>query len=237
MFRTTFLFAFLFSFCNLSAQSFVSTVETITTNTSSTVNSENDAAAIPLKDVSKFIGRNVTVCGRVYSAKLLKNIVGKPTLMNLGGDNANERIEVRIHFSDLVKLEDRPEKLFVDKELCITGTISNDHGFNEITLNAINQQKLIELAKQTLPTEHKNTYAKNPLVSNAYLFAAPDLNEPIITHLKQGSIVVPQYFTGKWAYVKVIERLGVLQQPEGLYGFILSHSLPLQKNKSSLFNW
>jgi len=97
---------------------------------------------ILLKEASKHIGETVTLCGKVYQASLLSNVVNKPTLMNMGGSTPNERVEVRINFEDRANFSFNPEVLFLHKNICFTGTISNKHGYTEIVVTKENALKL-----------------------------------------------------------------------------------------------
>jgi hypothetical protein len=212
------------------------------TNTEKSANNEAAASSggsasstasikhIGLSEVTSNIGQTVTVCGQVYDARLLKNIAGKPTLMNLGGDYANERVEIRIRFAQLANFDYNPEKIFLHKNVCIIGTITNEHGFAEIAIDTFNASRLIrEAMNEEADTVKHNTRGKLKLVTNAYLLAGSSLKEPIITHLKQGSVVIPEYSTHGWTYAKVVEKKDAAEQPVWMYGFIRNQALGLTK--------
>ncbi|WP_207493707.1 hypothetical protein [Aridibaculum aurantiacum] len=190
----------------------------------------NNINTISLVDVPKHMGETVTVCGKVYQAKLLNHVKGKPTLMNLGGAYANERVEIRINFNQLAHFNYDVENLFLQKNVCITGTLSNKHGFNEISVDTFSLHKMINeaLAEQV-------TIAKTPaimrlrLLDKAYLLAGPGWDEPIVTHLKAGSVVIPEYTINGWSYVKVAEKADTGEKPLWMYGFIKSSVAGLSK--------
>jgi hypothetical protein len=219
--------AFAQSLVNNTKKQLASNEESVSASNSS---KSTKASLVSLSEVSKNIGNTVTVCGKVYSARLLKNVIGQPTLMNLGGEYANEKIEVRINFSDLPKFDYKPEKLFLHKHVCITGTITDEHGFAEIRIDTINARKLINEALNTELDTTKSKVQKLRLLSNAYLLAGDDLDEPIITHLKAGSVVIPEYSTKGYTYVKVIEKAGTGEQPQWMCGFIRNQAIGFTRN-------
>jgi hypothetical protein len=184
---------------------------------------------ISLSEVAANVGKTVTVCGKVYDARLLKNVIGQPTLMNLGGDFANERVELRIRFEKLANFDYNPSKLFLHKNICITGTITNNFGFAEIAIDTMNARRLI---REAIADHQDSTDGKNKklrLIGPAYLFAGPSLNEPIITHLKVGSIIIPEYSEGGWSYVRIIQKSGTGEHPDWLYGFVRNQALGMNR--------
>jgi hypothetical protein len=185
---------------------------------------------VQLTDVANNLGQKVSVCGKVYEAKLLRDVVGRPTLMNLGGEYGNERIEVRIKFNELAKFDYKPEKIFLHKNVCITGTISSPEGFLEMSLDSTSTRMLLYNALNTEEDTTKHATARKlKMPGKAYLFAGPDLDANIITHLKAGSVVIPEYSTHGWTYAKIVEKAGENEQPEWLYGFIRNQALGLNR--------
>jgi hypothetical protein len=181
----------------------------------------NIANAIPLPSVSQHVGETVTLCGKVYQASLLQNVIGKPTLMNMGGSNANERVEVRINFEDRAAFSFNPEVLFLNKNICFTGTITDVHGYTEIIVSRNNALKLFQEAAVTKPepvtqqaanvvTSGETIVTRRPdtlrLVKQAYILTGPKWNEQVIAHLKEGSEIMVDYIESGWSYVRVINN-------------------------------
>jgi hypothetical protein len=202
------------------------------------------AKSISFLEVTRHVGEAVTVCGKVYNARLLVNEISKPTLLNVGEDNQPERFAIRIRFESEEEFEYQPEKLFANKNLCFTGTITNDRGFAEIKIDSVNTQKLLREAlsiaatndssssKNDIPDGYgdpENKYVK--LTHNAYLLAGSNWNETIITHLKAGSTVLVDYKRGDWCYVKVIKTLEHSKDNSWLYGFVNKRALDLATQK------
>jgi hypothetical protein len=185
---------------------------------------------VHLATIENHIGDTITFCGKVITAQLLKKEPGKPILMTLQGELEDIKEEIRVRFKDLSRLTNRPQKLFGNKKLCFTGIMAKKDNNFELVMDTSIQYKFFQLASETqhLPTKPK-TMVKQPLQTNAYLLAGPDLSEPIITHLKKGSIVIPFHFEGSWAYVQVIEKAGSNEKPVALNGFIRAHALGLKR--------
>jgi len=73
---------------------------------------------ISIKDISKHIGENVTICDSVYSTRALANL----TLINLGAEFPKQLLTLVIYKADLDKFKE-PEKAFLNKKVCITGKL------------------------------------------------------------------------------------------------------------------
>lgn len=201
---------------------------------------------IPLSDVSKHVGEVVNVCGKVYGASLLENVKNKPTLMNLGGTSANERIELRIRFEDRKNFSYNPEALFLNRNVCLTGKITKEHGYAEMLMDKVNSTKLLNeaialshdtslhLAVAPAETTAKKTNRIIKTFTNAYLLTGPSLNESIITWLKAGSTVLVDYSQKGWSYVKVVENTSNPANKPWLYGFVRNQALGLSRRKRLL---
>lgn len=80
------------------------------------------------KDVAQYIGKNVTICDSVYSAKALDKL----TLINLSGAYPKELITVVINKEDIVKFPSEPSSMFMGNKICVTGIISDYKGKKQI---------------------------------------------------------------------------------------------------------
>lgn len=79
--------------------------------------------SIKLEDINQHIGDSVTVCGKVYSARYMENARNKPTFLNMGAAYPNQALTVVIWADVRKQFEDKPEVLFANKEICITGKL------------------------------------------------------------------------------------------------------------------
>lgn len=73
---------------------------------------------ISIKEVSKHIGEEVTICDSVYTTRALANL----TLINLGAEFPKQLLTVVIYKADLTKFKE-PEKTYLNKKICITGKL------------------------------------------------------------------------------------------------------------------
>ncbi|CAH0129432.1 hypothetical protein SRABI27_03576 [Pedobacter sp. Bi27] len=80
------------------------------------------------KDAAQHIGKNVTICDSVYSAKALDKLI----LINLGGAYPKELITVVINKEDERKFPSEPSSMFMGNKICVTGIISEYKGKKQI---------------------------------------------------------------------------------------------------------
>lgn len=72
------------------------------------------------KDVANYVGKEVTVCDSVYSARAMDNL----SLMNLGGKFPKEIMTVVVFKADRDKFDEEPVNLFEHKRICVTGKLT-----------------------------------------------------------------------------------------------------------------
>ncbi len=75
---------------------------------------------VSVKDVVNHVGKEVTLCDSVYSARSLENL----SLLNLGGKFPKEVITVVVFKADKAKFEKDPVALFENKRICVTGKVT-----------------------------------------------------------------------------------------------------------------
>lgn len=82
------------------------------------------------KDAAQYIGKNVTICDSVYSAKALDKL----TLINLGGAYPKELLTVVINKEDQAKFPSEPSSMFMGNKICVTGIVSEFKGKKQIVV-------------------------------------------------------------------------------------------------------
>jgi len=87
---------------------------------------------IDVKDAAKHVGETLTVCGKVFSTKLIES--SNMTFLDLGGFHPNQLLTVVIKGEDKSKFTGKPEDDFKGKAVCVTGTIIDYKGKPEIVL-------------------------------------------------------------------------------------------------------
>jgi len=67
-----------------------------------------------------YVGKEVTLCDSVYSARAMDNI----SLLNIGGKFPKEVITMVVFKSDRVKFKKEPVELYGNKRICVTGKVT-----------------------------------------------------------------------------------------------------------------
>ena len=88
---------------------------------------------INVEDVSKHVGDSVTVCTKVFGTKFFEK--SQMTLLNLGAAYPGSPLTVVIFGKDLPNFKVAPEKIYADKEICVTGVIKEFKGKIEIIVS------------------------------------------------------------------------------------------------------
>jgi DNA/RNA endonuclease YhcR with UshA esterase domain len=84
------------------------------------------------KDIAKHIGEHVTVCDKVYTARL--NEGSNITLLNLGGNYPNQTVTIMIKGEDRSKFKEQPEVYYKGRTVCVSGTVIEYKGKPEIVV-------------------------------------------------------------------------------------------------------
>ncbi|MGE6220697.1 hypothetical protein ACQKCH_12790 [Nubsella zeaxanthinifaciens] len=95
---------------------------------------------ISIKDAVNHVGKQVTICDSVYSARAMDNL----SLMNLGGKFPKELLTVVVFKADRAKFEKEPVEIFEHQRICITGTVTL---YKEKLQIVVNDPKQLKLAK------------------------------------------------------------------------------------------
>ncbi|MDR3570104.1 MAG: hypothetical protein P4L43_18930 [Syntrophobacteraceae bacterium] len=96
------------------------------------------AQGIAPEEAGKYIGKQQTVCGKVFKAFYATRAKGEPTLLDLGRSHL---FTVLIWGEDRNKFEKPPETLYGGKQICVTGIIKNYRGRPEMIVRAPSQIK------------------------------------------------------------------------------------------------
>ncbi len=83
-------------------------------------------------EAKNHIGQVITVCDRIVDAKYLENSMTKPTLLNVGGAFPNHLLTIVINYGDRKNFPFNPEEFYLNKRVCITGTVSDFKGKPQI---------------------------------------------------------------------------------------------------------
>jgi hypothetical protein len=70
------------------------------------------------------IGETVTICDKIVDARYLESSPGKFTLLNMGGRFPNQKVTIVINQINRNNFPLRPEVLYLNKTLCVSGKLS-----------------------------------------------------------------------------------------------------------------
>lgn len=88
---------------------------------------------VNVEDVNKHIDENATVCTKVFGTKYFDR--SQMTLLNVGAAFPNSPLTIVIMGKDLANFKVAPEKMYADKDICVTGTIKEYKGKTEIIVS------------------------------------------------------------------------------------------------------
>ena len=93
---------------------------------------------VTAKEVVNYVGKEVTLCDSVYSARAMENI----SLLNIGGKFPKEVITMVVFKSDKPKFESEPVELYQNKRICVTGKVTLYKDKLQIVVNDPKQVKV-----------------------------------------------------------------------------------------------
>ncbi|NNF05499.1 MAG: peptidoglycan-binding protein [Candidatus Eisenbacteria bacterium] len=111
-------------------------------------------------EVGHFIGQTVTVCGPVAGTAYFSRLRGEPTFINFDRQYPEQSFTVVIWGRSLGEFEVPPDKLYADKQLCVTGRIETYKGKPQIIVTSPDQ---IEVQDEGLVPE-RFTYEERVLL-------------------------------------------------------------------------
>jgi len=95
-------------------------------------------AHLTAAEAKNHVGEKVTVCGKVVSTRFVSASKGQPTFLNLDKPHPKEIFTILIWGTDRPKFG-KPEDTYRNKDVCVTGTITNHLGRPQIMASALSQ--------------------------------------------------------------------------------------------------
>jgi len=89
---------------------------------------------IPIDSVNSHNGQWVTVCGKVYGTKFLDK--SQMTFINIGAPYPNSPLTIVIFEKARAYFPERPETLYANKQICVTGVIKEYKGKMQIVVDS-----------------------------------------------------------------------------------------------------
>ncbi len=84
--------------------------------------------------VPKYNGDTVTITGRIYAGNYLKNVITKPTFLNVYDSSPLHMLMIRIDSADRKNFPEDPEKYYLNKKVSIKGVLGDYKGITTMTL-------------------------------------------------------------------------------------------------------
>lgn len=82
-----------------------------------------NAQVVSLDSIGGYIGRVVTVYGKVDDGRYLSSSARQPTLLNMGGKFPNQKLTVVIYGNNRANFGYKPEEALISKNIYITGKV------------------------------------------------------------------------------------------------------------------
>jgi len=97
--------------------------------------------AAELKD---HVGDSVKYCGKVASAKMMDRTLNAPTLINMDNPYPNQTLTVVVWSRDRVNFAEKPEKFYLNKNVCVYGKLELFKNQLQITIHSETQIPVVE---------------------------------------------------------------------------------------------
>lgn len=94
------------------------------------------------EEAQQYIGKEVTVCGKVYGGKFLAQAKGTPTFINMGAAYPNSPFTVVIFGESRNRFSYKPEEYLNGRQVCISGRVKEFKGKPEIVVSAPDQIRI-----------------------------------------------------------------------------------------------
>lgn len=91
------------------------------------------------ENVKDHIGDSVKYCGKVVTAKLMDRMFTAPAFLNIDGAHPNQVFTVVIWKQDRINFQEKPEKFYLDKNVCIYGKLETYKGALQIVIRSESQ--------------------------------------------------------------------------------------------------
>jgi TonB family protein len=97
---------------------------------------------VSLAEVDLFEGDSISILGKVFTARYLEDSKTKPTLLNVGAPFPDQPLTLVIENEDR-KNFDRPEEVYLNKVLRVSGKVASFKGKPQIVLHSMDQVEIL----------------------------------------------------------------------------------------------
>jgi hypothetical protein len=103
---------------------------------------------IDTKDIALHVGDSVSFCSKVYNSRHYESSENKPTVLDLQSNFSDPLVNIVIMDQDRRRFPEAPEKIYLNKDVCITGVVMMRNNIPYVILRSREQIKIN--AKPTL---------------------------------------------------------------------------------------
>lgn len=167
---------------------------------------------IELKDITRHVGDSVQFCSKVYSTRNFESAEGNLTLLDVNPSYGMQPVAVVIRGADREKFLDKPEQLYKDKEVCITGMVQMYNNIPQIVLYHRQQIKV----KSPVDIADISFFTGDTVTVSGRVFSAKYLEGSATspTLLNMGAAYPDQLLT---VVIEGKDRANFMQQPESFF--------------------
>lgn len=188
---------------------------------------------IDLKDITKHVGDSVQFCSKVYSTRNFESAEGNLTLLDVNPSYGMQPVAVVIRGADREKFLDKPEQLYKDKEVCITGMV---HLYNNIPQIVVYHRQQIKV-KSPVDIADISFFTGDTVTVSGRVFSAKYLEGSATspTLLNMGAAYPDQLLT---VVIEGKDRSNFMQQPENFFTgkeISVTGRVTLYKGKPQIF--
>lgn len=90
---------------------------------------------ISTAEAENHVGTPAEVCGQVASADYLPNVNGQPTFLNLDEAYPNQVFTAVIFGDNRPQFSSPPEQMYLNRNICVSGTIRMHEGIPQIVVS------------------------------------------------------------------------------------------------------
>lgn len=97
---------------------------------------------INMRDIRNYIGDSVEFCSKVYKTRYYEGSDDGPTLLDVQADFSDPFVNVVILGKDRKKFSDAPERIYLNKDVCINGVVTLRNGIPYVAIHNREQIKV-----------------------------------------------------------------------------------------------
>jgi DNA/RNA endonuclease YhcR with UshA esterase domain len=174
-----------------------------------------------------YVGKTVTVAGKVVDGRYLASTGRQPTLLNIDKPFPNQIFSIVIYGDDRKSFGYKPEEALLNKNVLVTGKVELYKGKPQITVTSPDQITIAPAGVDVSKVNDLKAAGSGDvkLKSAVKLRSGPGNDYKLIAKLKAGSVVHVLHADNGWAYVSVTRSAGKTEKDYTLNGFIKNEDL------------